>query len=152
MFTNFPLFPQQASAQAGQVDAIYFFMVAVTAFFSILIAGLVVFFAIKYRRRHRDEVGYAIHGSLALELLWTVIPFIIVMLVTYGINPALIAIILGVDRILDMCRTTLNVAGDITAATYVARSEGYELLKPHVPELERLGVVAGGPSSRDIVD
>jgi len=37
-------------------------------------------------------------------------------------------IILGVDRILDMCRTTLNVAGDITAATYVARSEGYPLL------------------------
>ncbi|HEU4596150.1 MAG TPA: dicarboxylate/amino acid:cation symporter [Pyrinomonadaceae bacterium] len=79
------------------------------------------------------------------------IPFIIIMLATYGINPALIAIILGVDRILDMCRTTLNVAGDITAATYVARSEGYELLKPHVPELERLGVVAGGPSSRDVI-
>jgi cytochrome c oxidase subunit 2 len=79
MFTNFPLFPQQASAQAGQVDAIYFFMVAVTAFFSILIATLVVVFAVKYRRRHRDEVGYAIHGSLALELLWTIIPFGIVM-------------------------------------------------------------------------
>jgi cytochrome c oxidase subunit II len=79
MFTNFPLFPPQASAQAGQVDAIYFFMVAVTAFFSILIAGLIVLFAIKYRRRHRDEVGHAIHGSLALELLWTVIPFFIVM-------------------------------------------------------------------------
>jgi cytochrome c oxidase subunit 2 len=79
MFTNFPLFPQQASAQAGQVDAIYFFMVAVTAFFSILIATLVVVFAIKYRRRHRDEVGQAIHGSLALELLWTIIPFFIVM-------------------------------------------------------------------------
>jgi cytochrome c oxidase subunit 2 len=79
MFTNFPLFPQQASAQAGQVDAIYFFMLAVTAFFSILIAGLVVLFAIKYRRRHADEIGHAIHGSLALELLWTTIPFCIVM-------------------------------------------------------------------------
>jgi DAACS family dicarboxylate/amino acid:cation (Na+ or H+) symporter len=61
------------------------------------------------------------------------IPFIIGVLVTIGVNPALIAIILGVDRILDMCRTTLNVTGDITAATYVARSEGYELLKPHEP-------------------
>src|ERR1044071_5747629 len=61
------------------------------------------------------------------------IPFIIGVLVTIGVNPALIAIILGVDRILDMCRTTLNVPGDITAATYVARSEGYELLKPHEP-------------------
>ncbi len=59
------------------------------------------------------------------------IPFIISILATININPELIAIILGVDRILDMCRTTLNVTGDITAATYVARSEGYELLQPH---------------------
>jgi len=58
------------------------------------------------------------------------IPFIIGILVMIGIDPALIAIILGVDRILDMCRTTLNVVGDLTAATFVARSEGYELLKP----------------------
>jgi dicarboxylate/amino acid:cation (Na+ or H+) symporter, DAACS family len=63
------------------------------------------------------------------------IPFIIGVLVTIGVNPALIAIILGVDRILDMCRTTLNVTGDLTAATYVARSEGYELLRPHDPAL-----------------
>ncbi|HUG54350.1 MAG TPA: dicarboxylate/amino acid:cation symporter [Vicinamibacteria bacterium] len=56
------------------------------------------------------------------------IPFIILVLATVGVNPALIAIIIGVDRILDMCRTTLNVVGDLTAATYVARSEGYSLL------------------------
>ena len=56
------------------------------------------------------------------------IPFIIGILAMIGIDPALIAIILGVDRILDMCRTTLNVVGDLTAATFVARSEGYELL------------------------
>jgi cytochrome c oxidase subunit 2 len=79
MFTNFPFFPEQASAQAGQVDGIYFFMLAVTAFVSLLIATLIVVFAIKYRRRHRDEVGAAIHGSLVLELLWTVIPFLITM-------------------------------------------------------------------------
>jgi DAACS family dicarboxylate/amino acid:cation (Na+ or H+) symporter len=58
------------------------------------------------------------------------IPFVVVVLTTIGINPSLIALILGVDRILDMCRTTLNVTGDITAATYVARSEGYSLLRP----------------------
>ncbi|MGK2858279.1 MAG: dicarboxylate/amino acid:cation symporter [Thermoanaerobaculia bacterium] len=57
------------------------------------------------------------------------IPFVVVILSTVGINPELIAIILGVDRLLDMCRTTLNVTGDLTVATYVARSEGYELLK-----------------------
>src|SRR5262245_2241699 len=70
------------------------------------------------------------------------IPFIILVLATVGVNPALIAIVLGVDRILDMCRTTLNVVGDLTAATYVARAEGYALLgkggtlslEPPVPE------------------
>jgi DAACS family dicarboxylate/amino acid:cation (Na+ or H+) symporter len=62
------------------------------------------------------------------------IPFIIGILAMIGVDPALIAIILGVDRLLDMCRTTLNVVGDITAATYVARSEGYELLKTHPAE------------------
>jgi DAACS family dicarboxylate/amino acid:cation (Na+ or H+) symporter len=56
------------------------------------------------------------------------IPFIIVVLASIGVNPQLIGIILGVDRVLDMCRTTLNVAGDLTAATFVARSEGYPLL------------------------
>lgn len=61
------------------------------------------------------------------------IPFIIVVLTQIHVNPALIAIILGVDRILDMCRTVLNVTGDLTIATYVARSEGVELLK-EIPE------------------
>jgi len=42
-----------------------------------------------------------------------------------SVDPAAgIALILGVDRILDMCRTTLNVTGDLTAAAVVARSEG----------------------------
>src|SRR3954465_3235734 len=84
MFTNFPFFPEQASAQAAQVDGVFFFMVAVTAFFSLLIATLVVVFAIKYRRRHKDEIGAAIHGSLALELLWTIIPFGITMVMFGG--------------------------------------------------------------------
>lgn len=56
------------------------------------------------------------------------IPFIIIVLTSIGVNPSLITIILGVDRVLDMCRTTLNVTGDITAATYVARSEGHRLM------------------------
>jgi dicarboxylate/amino acid:cation (Na+ or H+) symporter, DAACS family len=66
------------------------------------------------------------------------IPFVIVVLATVGVNPALIAIMLGVDRILDMCRTVLNVAGDLTVATYVARSEGFTLMKetPEPPEID----------------
>jgi DAACS family dicarboxylate/amino acid:cation (Na+ or H+) symporter len=52
------------------------------------------------------------------------LPLIMVVLATVGVPPESIAIILGVDRILDMCRTTLNVTGDLTAAVYIARTEG----------------------------
>ena len=57
------------------------------------------------------------------------IPFVVAVLATIGINPALIAIILGVDRLLDMSRTVVNVVGDMTAAVYVARREGAPLTK-----------------------
>ncbi len=51
------------------------------------------------------------------------LPLIMVVLAAVNVPAEGIAIILGVDRILDMCRTTLNVAGDLTAAVFVARSE-----------------------------
>lgn len=51
------------------------------------------------------------------------LPLMMVVLGAVGVPPEGIAIILGVDRILDMCRTTLNVSGDLTAAVYVSRTE-----------------------------
>ena len=75
MSSTLPLFPEQASTIASQVDLLYWFLVAVSLFFAVLIAAIVLGFAVKYRRRSDDEVGADIHGSLALELLWTVIPF-----------------------------------------------------------------------------
>lgn len=48
----------------------------------------------------------------------------IIVLQSVGLNPAWIAIIFPVDRILDMCRTVVNVTGDATVATLIASSEG----------------------------
>jgi dicarboxylate/amino acid:cation (Na+ or H+) symporter, DAACS family len=47
------------------------------------------------------------------------LPFIVGLLATFGIPVEGIALVLGVDRILDMCRTTLNVAGDLAVACIV---------------------------------
>ncbi len=79
MQPTIPILPEQASTVAPQVDHLYFFLIAVSAFFAVLVTMMVVVFAIKYRRRHDDEVGEPIHGSLGLELLWTGIPFVIAM-------------------------------------------------------------------------
>ena len=68
------ILPKQASTMAPQVDALYFFLVALTAFFTLLVSGMVVYFAIKYRRQEKDEAGVPIHGSMWLEAAWTIIP------------------------------------------------------------------------------
>ena len=51
------------------------------------------------------------------------IPMIVIILQTIGVPGESVAIILGIDRILDMCRTVLNVTGDLALAACVARSE-----------------------------
>jgi len=81
MWTGTPLFPESASTMAGRVDALYFFLVGIAVFFSLLIAGLIVFYAIRYKRRTPASVGAAIHGGLVLELTWSIIPFIITMVI-----------------------------------------------------------------------
>jgi cytochrome c oxidase subunit 2 len=81
MWSGTPLFPEQASTMAGRVDALFFFLLAVSTFFSVLIAGLIVFYAVRYRRRDPLSVGEVLHGMMALEIGWTVIPFIISMVI-----------------------------------------------------------------------
>src|SRR2546422_1820915 len=81
MWTGTPLFPESASTIATRVDLLYFFLLAVSIFFSLLIAGSIVFFAVKYQRRRRDAIGEQIHGSMILEIAWTGIPFLIAMVI-----------------------------------------------------------------------
>ncbi len=74
MWSNLPLLPEQASTVAADVDALFIFLVLVSAFFTALIFGLVLYFATKYRRRSAHEQPAPIHGDLRLELLWIVVP------------------------------------------------------------------------------
>jgi len=72
--SDFPLFPEQASTVAWQVDGLYGLLVALTLFFCVLVFGMVIVFALKYRRRSEDEVPKQIHGSIPLELFLTIVP------------------------------------------------------------------------------
>jgi cytochrome c oxidase subunit 2 len=81
MLNGSPLFPESASTMAGRVDALYFFLLAIAVFFSVLIAGLIVFYAVRYRRQAPNEIGTTIHGGMILEITWTVIPFLITMVI-----------------------------------------------------------------------
>lgn len=81
MIGRFSLFPEQASSFAGEIDALYFFLVAISAFFSILIAAAVITFAIRFRRSRERQVVPTWEGLLALEITWTVVPLILVLMI-----------------------------------------------------------------------
>jgi cytochrome c oxidase subunit II len=74
-----PFSPEQASTFAPHVDALYAYLIALTAFFSLGITAAIIFFAVKYRRRQHGELPRPIAGSMALELTWTIIPLLISM-------------------------------------------------------------------------
>ena len=61
------------------------------------------------------------------------LPMLMAILASVGVPPEGVLLILGVDRFLDMCRTVLNVTGDLLIAVLVARSEG-EALHPRAPK------------------
>jgi cytochrome c oxidase subunit 2 len=77
---GFRLFPVSASTFAAKVDQLYWFLIGVTVFFSGLIATLVIFFALRYRRRPGRVAEQPSHGigSTLLEIVWTGIPLLLV--------------------------------------------------------------------------
>ena len=78
MFENAPLFPERASAIARQVDHLFLFALGGAAFFSILIAVLIFYLGIRYRRRSPSEVGRPpaedSRSTTILEATWSLVP------------------------------------------------------------------------------
>jgi len=68
---------------APRVDALYFFLLGVSGFFSLLIAGLIVYYAVRFRRRAPDAIGARIAGGMVLEIGWTVIPLLITLVIFF---------------------------------------------------------------------
>jgi len=79
MNQDFQLFPGQASRVARDVDNLFWYLTTIATFFTILIFVLIVYFAVKFRRRSESYVPPATKTHAKLEILWSVIPFIIVM-------------------------------------------------------------------------
>jgi cytochrome c oxidase subunit 2 len=77
MFSGFQFFPTQASTLASEVDNLYLGVLAITAFFAIVVVIFVVYFSLKYRDDTGEKVGAPITGSMPLELGWSIIPFFI---------------------------------------------------------------------------
>jgi cytochrome c oxidase subunit 2 len=82
MFSNFPLWPDRASTMAGNVDALYIFLVVLSGLMCALIYTLILYFAARYRRRP-GHVAEQIEGSTPLELTWSIIPMAIFLVIFF---------------------------------------------------------------------
>jgi cytochrome c oxidase subunit 2 len=84
MNTDFRLWPQSASSYSGKVDTLYAFLLLVSAFFTLLIFILILYFGLKYRRRP-GVVPVPVPTNFKLEITWTVIPLLITLVMfTWG--------------------------------------------------------------------
>jgi cytochrome c oxidase subunit 2 len=79
MQQQLPLFPPSASSVSPQVDALFFAWSAISIFFTILIACLILYFIVRYRRRSVDQVGLPERAPAWLEIAWSVIPLVIAL-------------------------------------------------------------------------
>ncbi len=80
MLNNFPLWPESASTIAHRVDALYIFLLIVAGMMALLICALVIYFAARFRSRPGVRAEQ-IEGSNALEITWSVIPFLVFMVI-----------------------------------------------------------------------
>ena len=79
-----PLFPEQASSFAWQVDYLYFYLILVSVVFSIPVVLAIFYFFVKYREKEKYAIPDEIHGSITLETAWSIIPFIVSMTIFLG--------------------------------------------------------------------
>src|SRR5215204_342093 len=79
-----PLFPEAASSFARQVDALYAYLILVSVAFTIPIVAAIFFFGIKYREKEKYATPDEMHGSIMLETVWSIIPFVVSMTIFLG--------------------------------------------------------------------
>jgi cytochrome c oxidase subunit 2 len=77
------LMPAQGTAHAGSVDSLYLFLVYLSVFFFVLIAGLVAYFAVRYRRRGPNDRTPRLTHHNGLEAAWTFIPLALVLFIFF---------------------------------------------------------------------
>ena len=72
-----PVFPEAASDWARRMDALYWAITALTVLFTVLVAGLLLFFGIKYRKGSKADRSRPVHHDSRIELVMSVVPLIL---------------------------------------------------------------------------
>ena len=72
-----PLFPEAASSEAQNVDSLFFFLLAVCGGIAAMVVCLLIYFAVRYRRRSEDQLAEGVPTVNWIEVGWTITPLLI---------------------------------------------------------------------------
>ena len=75
---HMPFWPESASTTAANVDALYIFLLTVSAIMTLMIFCMLIIFAVRFRKR-KGQRAEQIEGSVPLEITWSIIPFCVMM-------------------------------------------------------------------------
>lgn len=73
--------PGEHSTMAGNIDSLFYFILYASVVFFAIVVGGIIYFGIRYRRRGKDELTTGMTHNTALEVTWTVIPTILIVIV-----------------------------------------------------------------------
>ena len=79
MQSQLPIYPEQASNFAPQVDSLMIFITAICLFFGVAITTAIIVFFFKYHRKTPNAVGITTHEDSRLEAVWMIVPLILAM-------------------------------------------------------------------------
>ncbi|GMA49677.1 hypothetical protein GCM10025857_10340 [Alicyclobacillus contaminans] len=71
--------PTELTQMSHQVDRLFYIMLGIIAFFFVLVEVLLITFLVRYRRSRLNAVGANVHGNNKLELLWTLVPAVVLV-------------------------------------------------------------------------
>ena len=77
MITNFRLWPEGASSMSGPIDLLFILLLIICTAVSVAIAVFLIYCAVHYHRKSKNELGSQTRYNIPAEVTWTVVPFII---------------------------------------------------------------------------
>lgn len=84
-----PFMPIAASAEAKATDSLFNIMIAISTIVFLIVEGALIYSILKFRKKPNDETdGPPMHGNVALEIVWTAIPAVVVLflsIASYGV-------------------------------------------------------------------
>lgn len=102
--------PEPVSTFGGEIDSLYYLILWITGAIFVIVEVALIAFVLRYRHREGRRATYS-HGSKKAEVVWTVVPFILVLFIAYASNDVWLRVKVADRGLVDKDVLPLRVTG-----------------------------------------